>query len=80
MAKVIYFCHLPYTAGRLLIPLIAMHQFFWITINDGSYVREKFRGLQQTTKIFPTNFINLSKAKLVKAKPQKFSLHYDKMQ
>jgi len=32
-----------------------------------------FADFQQTIKVFPTNFINLSKAKL-----QKFSLHYDK--
>jgi len=51
----------------------------WDTVNDESYVQEKsfmvFADFQQTVKVFPTNFINLSKAK-----PQKFFLHYDKIQ
>jgi len=34
-----------------------------------------FRGFSINAKVFPTNFINLSKVKL-----QKFSLHYDKIQ
>jgi len=48
------------------------------TVNNKSYVGEKFCGFadfQQTAKVFPTNFISLSKAKLCK-----FSLHYDKTQ
>jgi len=61
-------------------------------INNKSYTGEKFYGLmnfQQTAKVFPTNFIDLSQTMKVfpttnfinsKAKPQKFSLHYDKTQ